>query len=259
MKKLVVTIGLLAGATVAYSQGTINWSDYIGANPGEGLPAFAISVWSPGPGGAEQNLGNSPNSLNGDNPSGTASYSGVLIGGTGSGSGATGYGNGSDYDIGLYAGTSAAAAQAAVASGTPSATANFSAGGGGWDFTGALDSPLAGFAAKSSVFVELAAWYNGGATGAGLGSITSYAAAVAAQDPAGTSVVSGSPVQASAYTSATGGEVSLGGGSPAATAGTLAGLGITDFSLATSTPEPSTIALGVVGASAFLMRLRRKV
>jgi len=28
--------------------------------------------------------------------------------------------------------------------------------------------------------------------------------------------------------------------------------------LAAATPEPSTIALGVVGASAFLMRLRRK-
>jgi hypothetical protein len=33
--------------------------------------------------------------------------------------------------------------------------------------------------------------------------------------------------------------------------------GITSFSLG-ATPEPSTIALGVIGASAFLMRLRRK-
>jgi hypothetical protein len=36
-------------------------------------------------------------------------------------------------------------------------------------------------------------------------------------------------------------------------------LGLTSFSLATTVPEPSTIALGIVGASAFLMRLRRKV
>jgi hypothetical protein len=34
--------------------------------------------------------------------------------------------------------------------------------------------------------------------------------------------------------------------------------GITSFSLGTAVPEPSTIALGVIGASAFLMRLRRK-
>jgi hypothetical protein len=34
--------------------------------------------------------------------------------------------------------------------------------------------------------------------------------------------------------------------------------GITSFSLANTVPEPSTIALGVIGASAFLMRLRRK-
>lgn len=33
--------------------------------------------------------------------------------------------------------------------------------------------------------------------------------------------------------------------------------GLTSFSLG-STPEPSTVALGVIGASAFLMRLRRK-
>jgi hypothetical protein len=32
---------------------------------------------------------------------------------------------------------------------------------------------------------------------------------------------------------------------------------MTSFSLAV-TPEPSTIALGVIGASAFLLRLRRK-
>ena len=36
----------------------------------------------------------------------------------------------------------------------------------------------------------------------------------------------------------------------------LAGIGLTSFSLVV--PEPGTVVLGVIGVSAFLMRLRRK-
>jgi hypothetical protein len=223
MKKLAITISLLAGATVGYSQGVLNWSDYIPASSTPPLPAFSITVFSAPPGGAEQNLGNTSVDL----PPGNAHYTGTPLSGTGN-------------EIGLYVGTTASAAQNAVTSGTPIATASFAAGSGGWDFSGSLPATDAAIAPGVAVFVELAAWSTA------VGSPTSYASALSHGDAAGFSTVSS-------------GTTSLGGGSPPATPGTLAGIGITDFSLATSaTPEPSTIALGVIGASAFLMRLRRK-
>jgi hypothetical protein len=217
MKKLVITISLLAGATAGYSQGVLNWSDYVTA--AGGLPAFSITVFNAPPGGGpEQNLGNT--SI--DSPAGNASYSGAPLSGTG-------------FTIGLYVATTANGVQNAVTSGTPIATDNFSAGSGGWNF-GTLDATVPTLGSGTAVFVELAAW---------AGSSASYAAAIASGAPAG-------------YSSTSSGTTVLGGGgSPPATPGTLAGIGITDFSLG-STPEPSTIALGVMGASAFLMRLRRK-
>jgi len=223
MKKLAITISLLAGATVGYSQGVLNWSDYVPANSTTGLPAFSITVFSAPPGGAEQNLGNTSVDL----PPGNAHYTGTPL---------TGAGN----EIGLYVGTSASAVQNAVSSGTPIATDSFAAGSGGWDFTGSLSATDAASPSGTGVFVELAAWSTA------VGSPTSYASALSHGDAAGVSSVS------------TGTAPLGGGGSPPATPGTLAGIGITDFSLATAAPEPSTIALGVIGASAFLMRLRRK-
>jgi hypothetical protein len=233
MKKLAITMSLLAGATAGYSQGVINWSDY--APAAGGLPAFYMEVFSPGPGGNEQNLGNTANDL----PPGGATYSGVQLGGSGTGTGATGYGNGANYDIGLYVSTTPSGVQNEVSGGTPIAVDNFSAGSGGWDFSGGLSAVVPGLASGTAVYVELAAWYSGGGA-------TSYAAAIAAAVPAGTSSTS------------SGTTLLGGGGSPPAVPGTLAGIGITDFSLATTVPEPNTIALGVIGASTFLMRLRRK-
>jgi len=214
----------LAGATVGYSQGVLNWSDYAAANSAAGLPAFDITVFSAPPGGAEQNLGNT----SADFPPGNAHYSGTPLSGTG-------------FEIGLYVGTTASAVQNAVTSGTPIATAAFQTGSdaGGWDQSGSLNATDPASPSGTGVFVELAAWSTA------VGSPTSYASALSHGDAAGFSTTSS-------------GTTSLGGGgTPPATPGTLAGIGITDFSLA-STPEPSTIALGVIGASAFLMRLRRK-
>jgi hypothetical protein len=85
--------------------------------------------------------------------------------------------------------------------------------------------------------VQVYAWYNDG------GTITSYSAAVAMGMPAGFS--------------ATGNVPSLGGGSPPIPAASLP-TGMGNIALTTTTPEPSTIALGVMGASAFFMRLRKK-
>lgn len=133
MKKLALTISLLAGATVGYAQGTLNWSDYQSANAAAHLPAFYIEIFSPGPNGAEQNLGNTGNDL----PAGGATYAGTALGTSGTGTGPTGYGNGANYEVGLYVGATASAAQNAVSSGAPIATDHFLSGalGGSWDIS----------------------------------------------------------------------------------------------------------------------------
>jgi len=223
MKKLAITISLLAGATVGYSQGVLNWSDYAPASGG--LPAFSIEIFLPNPAtpGAEQNLGNTPADL----PPGGATYGGAPIP------------NGSAYEVGLYVDTSAAAVQNDVNAGVPVATSAFSSGfDGRWDVSGGLNASVPGIPSGTGVFVELAAWSTSGGA-------TSFAQALTQGVAAG-------------YSTTSSGTTALGGrGSPPATPGTLAGINITDFSVAT-VPEPSTIALGVIGASTFLMRLRRK-
>ncbi|HEY3860932.1 MAG TPA: PEP-CTERM sorting domain-containing protein [Verrucomicrobiae bacterium] len=236
MKKTMAAIVLLAGACAGYSQGTIDWSDYVPAGGPD--PGFSITVFSPGPGGVEQNLGNTANGT--DLPPGTATYFGVpLASGQGGDSGPTGYANGFNFTIGLYAGTSPEAVQSSVQLGQPVATSDFSVGGGGWNYTSIIATMQAqnGFAPGDQIYFELAAWYSGD------GGATSYSQAVAnglANDPAGFSSIS-SPI-------------TLGGPNDPAN---LDGSGITDFSLATA-PEPSTLALGLFGASALLMRMRRK-
>jgi len=230
MKKIVTAISLLAGATVGYSQGVLNWSDSVSA--AGGLPAFSITVWVGGsetPGG-----GGSPNNTSIDSPPGTATYTGAPAAGAG-------------YEIGLYDATganpSAGAANlaAALAAGTPIATSIFLTGGGAgtWNLNASDPATDPLNASGTGVYVELAAWST--ADGA-----TTYAQALAE-----------GPTIATGTSGPSTGTTSLGGGgSPPATPGTLAGIGLQDFIV--SIPEPSTIALSVMGASAFLMRLRRK-
>jgi len=213
-----MSLSLLAGASAAYSQGTINWTDYIspaGANPG-----FTITIWLGGsetPGG-----GGSPNNTSADLPAGTATYTGTALPTSG-------------YEVGLYVDTTATLVSGDVASGAPVATSGL-AGAGYWTANASLTATTA-FPAGSLVFTELAAWST--ADGA-----TSYAMAV-------------SEGVANGLSGPSSGTTALGGGSPPATPGTLEGSGLQDFIVST-VPEPSTIALGVIGASTFLMRLRRK-
>jgi len=216
MKKLAITISLLAGATVGYTQGVLNWSDYAPASGG--LPAFSISIFSGGTGG--------PGNTSSDLPAGNATYTGTPAG--------------AGLEVGLYLDISAAAVQNDVSSGTPIATDTFTTPNsfpGRWDVSGGFNATDPTLASGTAVFVELAAW----STSSGA---TSYAQAISQGVAAGTSGPS------------SGTTVLGGGGAPPATPGTLAGIGLTDF--ATTIPEPSTIALGVIGASTFLMRLRRK-
>jgi len=269
MKKLVSTIVLLAGAATVYSQGVVNYSDYNGTQQG-----FNIHIWSPNPAAPTvEQTGNSStlfttSTLTGDAPSGTMnSYGGVRIGGAGSGASAaggvpgtaaSGYANGDNFNVELYAGAgtlttfsslSPVAASLAqlpdVNDGASYSGLYFNPGSGTLHLTGTGTGGQAPTVAIGSpVTFAFAAWYNGGSTA------TSLATAIADGYPYGIS-----PLGTENAGGGTGNPPFLpGAGDSLTTAG-----GITSFSLVTATPEPSTIALGVVGASAFLMRLRRKV
>jgi hypothetical protein len=262
MKKLVTTIVLLAGAASVYSQGQVNYTDY---NPGA-TTGFNIHIWSPQtatPG--VETTGNSTTpfttsggsaGLAGDAPTGSSApgYTGQMIGGSGtSGSATLDYTSGDSFNVELYAaaGTVATFAGLSPIPGTLGTLADgnfgasyagmyFPAGSGLVTLNGTGGTPtVAGGAAAT---FGLAAWFNGG------GTYTTLAAAQTAGQPWGTS-----PVGTENVGGGTGNPPFLPGlGNPATSAG-----GITSFSLV-GVPEPSTIALGIVGASAFLMRLRRK-
>jgi len=241
MKKTLAVLTLLAGAVSGYSQGQVNFSDYLNSD-------FQITIWGPQAGAASttQITGNSPATFGagplngGDIPSGTQTgYTGTPLGGGATGTASpTDYSNGNLWSVQLYA---AAAGSTPVPVAGAVANMYTSSGNTGlFDVTGNTVVSIPGVAASASASLQLAAWYNGG------GTISSYSAAVAANVPAGLSTI---------------GTVSLGGGP--VTPPDLPGGGITSFSLVgpngvSPTPEPSTIALGIMGASAFLMRLRRK-
>jgi hypothetical protein len=232
MKKSLIVMSLLVGTMGVYAQGYLNWN---------AQSDWSISFYSPQTATpAVVQTGDSAQ----DVPSGTTVYSGGWIGGTATspgagvgptpnpGPGGVNYQNGAAFEVGLYLDTSSANVEADILTGSPLATTTVNDGGIG-GIGAEAESPLA---AGTEVNVGLAAWYNGS------GTVTTYAAALAAGDPAGYNISSGQL----ALGSLTGTPVTI-----------TPGIGLTSFSLATI-PEPSTIALGVIGASAFLMRLRRK-
>jgi len=229
-KSFPILVTLLAGAVGAYAQGQIEWDDYAPKVPSDG---FEITVWSPNTANPTvQTFGDGP----GDVPAGTTTYpNSVPIGGSATGSGPTGYGNGNNYSIALYAAAGASQPSSSLTL-VPGAQTTFSTQyGGSWDSLGGVFVTVPGVAYGSVGTFQLAAWYNGG------GTITLAQAEVPGSgDPWGLSQPA---------------NITLAG--PPAVPSTLNP--ITSFSLQVSTiPEPSTIALGVIGASAFLMRLRRK-
>jgi len=252
MKKSLTLISLLAGAVSVYSQGQVNTSDY-------NAPGFNIHIWSPdanspttefqGNSGATI-AGNADYNTSPDAPAGNTVYTGTLVGGSGSGvTGAAGYANGDNFDVELYA---AAGAVTTFSTSTftpvqalgplgdgalPPNWAGLYQGGGilTLDGTGGtITVPIGGL-----VTFAVAAWYNNN------GTVTSYqgpGVGITGISQLGTTTAEGNNITPPFLPGA------AGNGNP----------GITSFSLTTSTPEPSTIALGLVGASAFLMRLRRK-
>jgi len=147
-------------------------------------------------------------------------------------------GNGTDWTIALY-GAPGGGDSANALSLLPGATTTFANGtgdptAGTWFSQAIIGVP--GTAGNGSVAtIQLYAWYNEG------GLITSYAQALADNVPTGFSGTA---------------NITLGG--PPATPANLPLGALGDFNVIAPTPEPSTIALGVIGASTFLMRLRRK-
>jgi len=100
-------------------------------------------------------------------------------------------------------------------------------------WTSSLNAAFSGAPNGTVATIEIVAWYSG--TG------DTFAQAQTAGLPWGESATA---------------NVTL--GAPPGTPAILPATALGNFNVSSSVPEPSTIALGVIGASAFLMRLRRK-
>jgi hypothetical protein len=214
MKKTLLIVSILAGAAGAYAQATINW--------GDAQTGFTISIVSPNP--ADPTVEQTGNT-SWDTPSGAATYGGGWIGGgaaPGGGIGATptdgpggfNYALAGNFEVGLYLAASQAALTSDIKTGAPLATGP-TLGGANAGLYGVSLNYVSSFPAGSKVYVGIASWYDAGGAG-------SYEAAFADGDPNG-------------YVEATS-SLELG-----TTPASLAGLGITSFSLVT-TPAVSSSA-----------------
>jgi len=230
-KSLTGIVALLAGAFVAHSQGTVSFGNYLTSS------YVYVSLKS---GSTSTPIGGATSTAPG--PSAAADV-----------------GNGNEWTVALYgaAGTGDAASTllpllqedgvtpvtATLAGGAGAASPDTVAGT--WSSTEYGVVP--GTTGNGSATVQVYAWYNDG------GTLTSYSAAKTAGVPTGFS--------ATANVSGSLGGPNPSGGAPLFPAA-LPGAALGNFSLSggsvVTTPEPSTIALGVMGASAFLLRLRKK-
>jgi len=233
MKGTLIVVGLLSGSVMgAYAQGTLNWnsqSDWI-------ISVYAPSTTTP----SVIQTGNSPL----DVPAGTTTYTGGWIGGgdrsPGNGVNPTpvsfngiNYQNAANFEVGLYADTSAVAVLYDIQILPPLATTGIQDGA---IIPVSTLATVPGILGGTFVSVGLAAWYTDG------GLYGSYAAAVDAQQPAGYSISAnqlalGTQIEPPVFITP--------------------GLGLYSFSLATI-PEPSTMALGLIGAGTCLLRLCRR-
>jgi hypothetical protein len=237
MKKTLMVVSMLAGAAGAFAQGSLNWQD--------GQTGYDISILSPN--STTMPVAEETGNTQFDLPAGSTTYIGGWIGNTGASPGAgvgttpasgylgINYQNPAGFTMGLYVDTTKAALTADIMSGNPAATTTLLGGANAGLYAQGTPTYVSGLAPATAVWVGLAAWYSGGGA-------TSYASAIA-----------GHTVEAYVESTTT---VALGGGSSAPAS--VVGLGLTSFSLGSVVPEPSTIALGVIGASTFLMRIRRK-
>jgi len=229
MKKTITVMALLAGAVSVYSQGLVALSDYGGS--------FTIQIYSAQSAAASTTAvaygGLTGNEEMGQSANGSLANPGTTVYAAGTALGA-------GYSVQLLAAAGAGDAIATLLPAGPVISTWYSGDqitglGGLYQVqAGATTAAIPGAAVGSVATVALAAWNNEG------GTVNSLAAAQADGDPWGVSN--------------TGNTAGLGGGIV-----TPPGLptSIDSFSLATTVPEPSTIALGVIGASAFLFRRRK--
>jgi hypothetical protein len=257
MKKTLVITALAAGVASGYSQGTVNFFD---RQADVTIHIYAPQVASPGVettgnansavgvtadiydnNGVDANIGNA-----GLNTGGTTVYTGGAIGNTAAANptaaGLYNYNNGSDYTVELYAAPGINANVTALVPVSQYVSTIYTSAtlGGAFKSVTVNSDPGMPFSGANAT-IALVAWYNGGVSPTGLSQ-----AALTAQ-------YAGSPVKGMSLLDNL---ASLGGtGTPPAATPDLQGL--QSFSLATATPEPSTIALGVIGASAFLFRRRK--
>lgn len=176
------------------------------------------------------------------------SYNGTKLGGTTTGAPAgtatANVGKGDDWTVALYGNVNSGDAQSTlqectVSGGSGFATANFADGTtdkktGTW-YSGTIAAIPGTAGGGQAATLQLWAWYNNG------GTIISYATAtVRGQSALANLASTGGPE--------TGLPPALPGNIPTFPAFAVTGSGI---------PEPSTIALGVMGASGMLLRLRR--
>jgi len=224
-KSLTGMLALLAGAYAVHAQGTVSLGNYLDLTP------YIYVSYKPAAGGTTTFLGG----LNQGTPAPTMTDYALE----------TGYG--ADWTVALYgaAGNNATTLTeltTGLGSG-PFVTATFASPASGDVLPGTWNSAtigtIPGLTFAGPATVQLAAWYNDG------GVITSLATAIADNVPWGMST---------AVNTTSGGPNPTGPSSVATfVPGTLG-----NFTVTTTTPEPSTIALGIIGASTFLMRLRRK-
>jgi hypothetical protein len=249
MKKIAIISLLSVASAAAYAQGTVNFFNGAGGK-------LAL-IYAPNPASPSiQQLGNSA----ADSPVGTVVYGGVPIGGSSGGVGIN-YANGNQFTVQLYAYQVGSGALGQPLSSLTPVTAYISTmntSGTAGEFISGNLTPDPGINipntlsdAQNTATIDnkttcaVACWYNAG------GTITSLAQAIAMGVPQGESAAFnqnnlGEPASIESAAD--------GPGTPPTTAQTLA---LQSFSLV-STPEPSTIALGLMGAGAFLARRRKK-
>ena len=249
MKKLLIAGMTLAGSLGLFAQGSLVFNNFASGTPEVAGLNVVFHVYSPQvatptlEATGNSSVAYSTSVRSGDFPTGTQTYTGTLLGGSAVGTGPTTWANGNNYSADLVAapGDNAPVNSLVLVAGSVTTFRTTSAAVAGW-FTapaGALPIPGTTFSGSGVVGVPTSAtvavdvWYSGG------GAFPTYASAVNV-----------APYGQSAAFNVDG----LGGGTinpPFLYNGQ-------SFSLVSPIPEPSTIALGVMGACAFLAR-RRKV
>ena len=265
MKKIII-IGLLSmcAAGVSYAQGTLNFINDIPGiivthiySPNTANPAVSTTGQGPGDTGAQ--TATYPNSV----AIGGASFTGTAPASLGASSPL--YADGNLFTAQVYAVNKAQTPSNPGFSGLSPVTQyittlSTSAGGAGFViqptfpggdpgiiYAGTMDDAVNNQTIDNKAWVSVAAWYNG------LGQFPTLASAIAASVPNGHSTVFSVNTLGMPADVETAANQTPSSATPAANMSAL-----TSFSLVSPVPEPSTIALGVMGACAFLARRRKK-